>query len=534
MNKKIIIFIVIAILGFVAYQIIFNKTKEEYVLTEVKKDYLTKKVSETGVVKKGEKIDLSFKTNGRIEKIYVSVGDEVKAGQPLAKLETTQTIIKLQEAEASLALANAQLNKLLAGATAEEIAVSRTKANNAQVSLQNANQNLTDVKTVAQENLTQDYEDALNSLDSAYLKIYNAANEIDSLQRTYFTGNDQESIVVKEKTTAVKNILTQILPYHNAAKNDPRHENIDQALAVFKNALSATYANLQTIRNVFEEITYRDVVSSTDKTSVDTQKTNINTSFTSIVSAQQAIASTKLTNESDINTAASAVLTAEGALKLAQNDLALTLAGPQQADIDLNKAKVLQAQSSLNLLKDQLKDAVLISPVDGQVITANGETGEMVTEKLITLIPLAPFQIEVNVPEVNIGKIKLGQSTEIILDAFEETVFKGQIIKIEPTETILQGVVYYKINSSLENAGEGIKPGMTADVDIIVEAKEGVLIVPQRAVLEKDGKSFVRVPMEKGYVEKEVGIGLKGSQGYVEVVSGLKEGEKIITFIKEK
>ncbi|MFH1657067.1 MAG: efflux RND transporter periplasmic adaptor subunit [bacterium] len=534
MNKKIIAFIIVIILAFVAYQAFFKKAEPEYNLSEVERGSLTRKVSETGIVKKGEKISLSFKNPGRIEKIYVSVGDKVKAGQSLAKQETTQSQIKLQEAEAALALAEAQLSKLLNGATAEEIKIAQTTVDNAKVSLQSTEQNLADVKSIAQENLEQDYEDGLNSLETAYLKIYNASNELNSLQRTYFYGNDQESLIVKEKNTTVKNTATAILVYVNTANNDPSTENTDKALIEMKAALNKTYSDLQIVRNVFEEITYRDVISATDKSAIDTQKTNINTSLASIVSSQQTIASTKLTNESNINTAQSQVVTAQGTLKSAQDNLALTLANPQQADIDLNEAKIQQAKSNVNLLKNQIEEAILFSPTDGQITAVNRKVGEMATDGLISLIPAVPLQVETNIPEVNIGKVKVGQPTEITLDALEETIFTGRVIKIEPTETILQGVVYYKIYSSFESDEEQVKPGMTANVDIIIDTRENVLIVPQRAVIEKDNKKFVRIPSGDGYTEREVQTGLRGSQSDIEIISGLEEGEKVITYINEK
>jgi len=73
---------------------------------------------------------------------------------------------------------------------------------------------------------------------------------------------------------------------------------------------------------------------------------------------------------------------------------------------------------------------------------------------------------------------------------------------------------------------------MTANVTIITDFKENVLILPQRAVLERNGKKFVRVPEDSTFKEIEVQTGLRGSGGEIEIISGLKEGDKVITFIK--
>jgi len=78
-----------------------------------------------------------------------------------------------------------------------------------------------------------------------------------------------------------------------------------------------------------------------------------------------------------------------------------------------------------------------------------------------------------------------------------------------------------------------VKSGMTVDVDIICDSRENVLAVPQRTVFNKNGDKFVRVLEEKNVKEVKVETGIRGSEGEIEILSGLKEGEKVITFIKK-
>jgi len=96
-NRKIILIIIIAIVvvGVFVYQFFIREKKPEFVLEKVIRGIVLKEVSETGVVKILEETNLGFKNTGRIEKIYVKVGDEVAAGQNLAKLETSQLYIEL-------------------------------------------------------------------------------------------------------------------------------------------------------------------------------------------------------------------------------------------------------------------------------------------------------------------------------------------------------------------------------------------------------------------------------------------------------
>lgn len=537
-KPKIIIIVVILtiILALGSYKIFFTEKESPYSFATVEIGNIVQEVSAIGQVKKGEEIDLGFKETGRIEKIYVQVGQEIEFGQELIKLEITQLSIQLREARATLDLAQAELDKLLAGASPEEIKVAQTAVENAEISLADAEQNLEDVKAKAEEDLNAAYEDALNTLDDAYLKIYNAFNKVDLIQRTYFTGNDQESLKVKENKDKIEDSKDQAKSYLDLAKADPTNENIDTALSQMKDALEDIYDALVAIRDTCEEGTYRNTVSSADKTVLDTQKTNINTALTNVTNSKQTISSAKLTNESNINTAQSEVSSAEGVLKTAQDELALIVAEPRQEDVDLYQAQLNQAQAKVSLLENQVWEATLRSPIKGQVTRIDKEVGEQVsiTEAVVSLLPQEPFQVEVDISEADIGKIDLADPAEITLDAFPEMEFSGKVIEIEPAETMISGVVYYKTKVSLEAEDNKIKPGMTADVTIISDSRENVLVVPRRAVFEKDGKKFLRLTTGDAFEEVEVETGLKGGQGEIEILSGLKEGDEVITFIKEK
>jgi len=151
----------------------------------------------------------------------------------------------------------------------------------------------------------------------------------------------------------------------------------------------------------------------------------------------------------------------------------------------------------------------------------------------VTLIPNDPFLVEVDIPEVDIGKVKLGDACRIDLDAFTSEQFSGNVIGIDSVQTDIASVVYYRTKISLSEGSEKIRTGMTANVSIVTAYKEGALSVPQRAIYEKDGKKFVKVLESDNKIrESEVQTGIKGVQGEVEIISGLKEGEKAVTFIK--
>lgn len=531
MTKKFILIIIIAVLsGTGIYYGFFRKEKVTFSLAEVVRGDIVQEVSETGKVVKGEETTLSFKTSGRIEKIYVKVGNEVKSGDILAELDTENLEIQVQEAKAAVLVAQAKLNKLLAGSGAEEIRIAETGLNNAKVALQSAQQNLKDVQALAEENLRSDYGDAQNYLDDAYLKSYNAFNAVDLIHRSYFISNDQESLRVKENKNIIGNALIKIRnSLENAKKTNSSQEAIDAALLETKEALEKISSALKIVRENCEEPIYRSAVSATDKTSLDTHRANIITALTNVVNSQQAISETKLTNQSNINTAQATLEVKHGQLKAAEDELAKILAPARKEDIDLSEAQLSQARAAVALLENQIKEAVLKSPVSGQITDVKKRAGEIVAQDaVISLLPSTPFEVKVDIYEEDVVKVIVGQDVNISLISFPGKIFRGKVLSITPAEKIIEGVVYYEVIISFEDLTEEIRPGMSADVVIITAKKENVLIIPEGAIREKEGKTCVQVSANGEPEGREIELGLAGSDDMVEVVFGLNEGDKVI------
>jgi len=537
MKQKIIILVVIVILLTTAgiYQGFFKKEKPRFTLAEVIRRNISQEISATGQVKKGEEITLSFKNAGRIEKIYVKVGETVKKGDILAKQDTTQLKIQLEDARANLSTALAKLNKLLAGASPEEIQIAKTAVENAKNSLEQAKQNLEDTKRSAAENLRSAYEDASDVLDDVYLKTGNVFEVVDSIQKNYFTANDQEGIRVRENRDEIEKAVSQLKTSLEGVKADSSQKNIDLTLSETKNYLDKILSSLRFIREVCESVTYRNIVSAADKTSLDEQKSYVAGALNAVTNSQQTISLVRATGESNINNAKAQISAAEDSLKAAQDKLSLLLT-PNKKDIDSYRAQVQQLQAQVELLEGQIEEANLKSSVEGEITKISKKEGETVrpmrADIVITLIPAELWQIEVGIPEADIGKIDPEDPCKIILDDFPKIEFSGKVIGIEPAETATSGAVYYKTKISLEakEFEEKLNPGMTANVKIIADFRENVLIIPQKAVLEKDGKKIVRVAKDGNFEEVEIQTGLQGSEGEIEITSGLKEGDKIILF----
>ncbi len=500
MRKKIIliVIVIVVVLGFVIYQFFIKKEKPEFVLEKVAMATVSKEVSETGMVKISEEIKLGFKNAGRIEKILVKVGDVVEAGKELAEIETNQLLIELTEAKADLEVAKA-------------------KKTDAKASLETAKQDLKNIEAGAEEDLKNNYEDALNILDDAYLKMYNVYTAIDSVQRAYFTSSDTEGITVREKRTIIKNTMDEAKFYIDAAKSNSQNDKIDTALLETNKALEEIRDALEVIRDITETSLYRNVVSSSDKTSLDNQKSYINTGLTNLINAQQTISTTKITNDTNINNAKAKVSALEIQLK------------EEGENIGLYPAQVNQCLAKISLLENQIQEAILKSPGNGQITKINKRKGEIIqpNDWVVSSLPKGNFQIEVDIYEEDIVNVKIGDPVEIFIPAFPDEKLKGLVVSVNPAEKMVSEVVYYETTIDLMDLKEGIKPGMTADIVIETNKKENVLVVSKKAVNKINNKKIVKVFKEGKIEEREIEIGLEGDE-LVEIISGLEEGEKVI------
>jgi HlyD family secretion protein len=167
----------------------------------------------------------------------------------------------------------------------------------------------------------------------------------------------------------------------------------------------------------------------------------------------------------------------------------------------------------------------------------DGKVGEIIQSglKIISVMGQNNFEVETNISEADLSKIKLGDKSEITLDAFgNEKIFNAEITEIDPAEKIVDGVSTYKTTLRFLNPINEIRSGMTANVKITTAKKEDVLVVPQKTVYTKESGKFVTVIKKDNSTEqREISVGLKGSNGNFEVLNGLEIGEKIsLTQIK--
>ena len=263
-----------------------------------------------------------------------------------------------------------------------------------------------------------------------------------------------------------------------------------------------------------------------------------NESYKTTVSSARAGISAAL---ADISAAQEKLNTAESNYLVAQKNLELKQSGNQPETISAQEAQVQRAEAGVGLIQAQLAKTVLRSPIAGLVTKMDIEVGEIAPANtaLAAVIAESALEIEANVPEVDIAKINIGNAVKINLDALPYENFTGRVVYIDPAETVIDGVVNFKIKIFFDQTDERIKSGLTANLDVKTLTKEDALVLPQFAIIENDRGTFVKKIASAGAglaaaknldqaQETPVKIGIRSPDGRVEVISGLAEGDSVL------
>jgi RND family efflux transporter MFP subunit len=202
-----------------------------------------------------------------------------------------------------------------------------------------------------------------------------------------------------------------------------------------------------------------------------------------------------------------------------------------QSTYRLNQAKLASAKAAVEIARRNINDAYLYAPISGVVAVKSKQVGEFVatTDQIYYLLGEGGLEVTANVSEIDIAKVAVGNSTSITLDAYgPDVVFNAHVASIDPAETVINGVSTYKVTFVFDTPDERLRSGMTANIKIATQNRTNVIVVPLRAVSTKDGSKIVHVQVGEQENEVVVRLGLKGDDGMVEVLDGLKEGDIVL------
>ncbi len=535
----IIVVLFIAGVGFGYYQAVFKIEETEYLVEPVKRGRLVQTVAATGAVESAKDIELNFKTTGRINYLKISEGEEVKAGQLLAALSSGDLAAQADQYRANLAAIRADLTKVKAGASAEEISVVEKKVEKAENDLEKLIEERDDELAALREKtlngLNNGYFTAREALNIAYNELFNSETTADiSLPDNNLkvaTETDYHSL--SDKILEIK----LVIDLANQEKTNQGILGAADRLRVFLNDLNLFLTNCyQLADGIIINNKYTQSDKDAVKSNLSTEQAAVNTSLNSLQTAKSNLASAIKSYQTEIQAA-------EDGLSIYQAELAVTKADPRDFEVDSAEAKVAQARAQLNKILAELSDYSIIAPINGTVTEVNYGLGEQtsLSEPVVKILGLQDYQIKANIPESDIVKVEVGDQAVIEMDAFGgDHLFSGIISFIEPAQTVIQDVIYYKATVAFQKDewNKKVKPGMTADLTIKTVAKDDVLYIPQRAVRLKETilgeapEKFVEILEDGRLEEKTVVTGLRADQGLVEIISGLRVGESVVVFKK--
>ena len=197
--------------------------------------------------------------------------------------------------------------------------------------------------------------------------------------------------------------------------------------------------------------------------------------------------------------------------------------GPAQSDVDALKSRIAAAQAVLD-------NAYIEAPFAGTITDVEPKPGDLVSSGVTAfrVDDLSRLLLDVEVSEVDINRVQVGQDAIMTFDAILGKEYHGKVVEVAPVGNVVEGVVNFTVTVELTDADDAIKSGMTAAVNIVVSKLENVLLIPNRAVRLQDSKRVVYVMKDGKMTPVPVTLGAS-SDTDSELVSGdLKEGDLIV------
>ncbi len=482
----------------------FHDDRENVLTFPVTRGSIIETVKVRGEAVSQKEFDLGFVSGGTVAAIFVEEGDMVKEGDALIKLDTTSYELEVKKLAAVLAQKQSSLEKLLAGYTAEDVAVTETKVSNAKQSLADKNIALNDY-------LNDAYTKASNAVGVYADQFFENPRGTNPSLNITIADSELENLLENERLQISGGF---VLWQNLLAKLSP--DNLAESARE-----SGVY--LESVRDFLEKmataVNSLTPTASLSATTISTYRSDISTARTAV--------NTAITN---LTTAIESSSTAESALELAESELKLKVAGPRTEDMSAARAEVAAAESDLATARDKIRKATLTAPVESKVMKIAIEKKEtLIAGETAIILAASQNKIQADVSELDIVKIpeEGGAEASIKFDAFPSLEFVGKVVSIEPKEIVKDGDKYYRVNFYFDSGEVNIRSGMSADLEVKIAEKSDVLLIPDYAIYQKDGKDFVKMEMDGRETEIPIIIGLSDGES-TEIISGLSEGQTVI------
>ncbi|MGM0628852.1 MAG: efflux RND transporter periplasmic adaptor subunit [Patescibacteria group bacterium] len=515
------IWVIILLLVFLVVWTTDSKKELDIDIEKVDRRDITEEVSGTARVAADEELDLSFEVSGVIDEIFVEEGDKVSLGDPLARLDTDMRKSEVESAEANLRSVKAKMDEMEAGLTREDREALETKVQSALVSMENAKSALEDVKE-REDRKVKNAKDSLLTTDITARLLSEERSSSYSYEPPVISGSYKGNKMGEYRITLYKSQADS--GYSFRYETDLETGGNGRVSTITPQPLGDNGLYILFPPNFARG---RDLEWSIEIPNTDSPR---------YPGLKQAYESAIESREIAIREAKRGVREAESAYESAVSDFNASVAGTRSEKLEAQRAAVEQAQIALRKAKTNLDKSTLRAPMSGTVHTEHLSLGETVSPgvPVFSFVTSEKPHLTVYIPEVDVANLSVGDTASVSLDAFREEDFKAEVTHISKTATEQEGVAAFKTRLDFKEPDKRIRVGMTADVDIVTSKKEDVIAIPARGLIRKGGQDQVRILSDGKMIYREVERGLRGSDGWVEIVSGLKAGERVITYADEK
>ncbi|WP_037067109.1 biotin/lipoyl-binding protein [Pseudonocardia acaciae] len=484
----------------------------------VQKGSVARVVSATGTLQAITEQKLGFTTGGRLTQVLVAVGQQVKAGQPLATIDDLEAKADLQQAEAKLAREQAGLDRIKDGNKTDATADDYSHAKDVLGATEEEGDKIDKANSEAIDQIRKQLDEDRDSL--AQIRAQAAADQ-DKCNRS-ITGNSHRYDGYGDNADVHSGRRGLLLenPLNLHAPSCEKAEKGKSALASYQRRISEGERDLQRAER------RRETDKARQKVSVENARRD----------------ATAAGHDADA----------------AESD--------RPHDIDEQAANVSAAAADVLKAKRAVEDTTLIAPVPGVVGSINGAPGEHVGSGSGTT-PLAPggrtalpdmdsgvgakdsggskeerpgadsfivlknvnsFQVVVPFEEADAASIKPNQKVNVTFDAVPGLTSVGTVTSVAPTGTQIKDVTNYYVTVVLTEADSRLHGGQTAEAGVVVGGVDNVLVVPTAAVQRGGQTGVVQVLQKDGTVRRvQVQLGMVGDRT-VEIVSGLTEGQRVV------
>ncbi len=434
--------------------------------------------------------------NGYVEEVLVEVGDVVSSGDLLAALDRDDLRRAVDQARINLTSAELQLENLLEAASAAELAA-------AEAELKSAEENLAEVQNGASEGELAAARSSAASAWARYNDLRAGASENERIQLAAAVENAR--VTMQEAQTEYDKVAWR--------------EDV---------GMTRQAAQLQQ-----STISYGSALAAYEEAVAPASKADLQSALSQAQTAQQQL-DDLLAGPTAVNIAA-----AEAQVAATQSRLDALLRGADETDIELARLSIEQAQLTLLEARLNLIKAELVAPAAGTVLRVNVDESDRISAGTvaITIADLSQLQLTIDVAEVDIPKISVGQLADVTIDAFPERVFAGMISGIEPSSNAQAGVIDYPVTVRLiDEALTNVRPGMTAVATLRSEMADARWLVPTNAVQAYNGETVVIKTRDEQ--TQPVAVVVEGVQGEWTVVRStqLQGGDEVLgatTFVSQ-